>query len=118
MSSTPDHVLVALNASIEKWERNALAEHPHEVKTSPADCPLCNLFYGGKCVGCPVRERTKVDGCAGTPYDGAAAASAAWRYTDADKDQYATVRDRFRQAAAEEVAFLKSLLPEAAEGSN
>lgn len=37
--------LTALTQSIEKWERNAVAETPDEYTTAVEDCALCALFF-------------------------------------------------------------------------
>jgi len=40
-----------------------------EVDNGGANCPLCKLFGGGiGCVGCPISDKTLVDGCSETPY--------------------------------------------------
>lgn len=33
-------------------------------------CQLCDLFPGGLCHGCPIREKTGRHFCLGTPFDG------------------------------------------------
>jgi len=98
--------LKALKASIEKWERNAVAETPDGYLTGSDDCPLCALFYAKSCVGCPVREKTRLSLCDGSPYRKAYGAWEEWE--DGGPIEAA------HTAAREEVAFLKSLLPEGA----
>jgi len=90
--------LKALKASIAKWERNAVIENTDDATMGPVDCPLCVLFHLNGCVDCPVFSEGHYQ-CDGTPYD---AAYSAWR-NDKLTD--------FLDAAREEVAFLKSLLP-------
>jgi hypothetical protein len=101
--------LEALKASIAKWERNATAPDPTEYRTGPEDCPLCAVFQvqgdGQDCNGCPVRERTGVRYCNSTPYVGAATAHWSWRHSGG-------TMEAAHAAARDEVAFLKSLLPE------
>jgi hypothetical protein len=101
--------LEALKASIAKWERNAEAKTPAEYRTQDIDCPLCGLFiFPGSCLNCPVYERTGQQFCRGTPYRSAAAARYDWgAHPHVDK-----CRDTAHAAARDEVAFLKSLLPE------
>ena len=87
--------LVALKASIEKWERRAAGVH--EGTLGAKACPLCNIYNNkpnlyDNCVGCPVFKKTGLRYCSGTPYN---------KY-------YA---ERTVAHAKEEVAFLKSLLP-------
>lgn len=100
--------LEALKASIAKWERNAEAKTPAEFRVSEIDCPLCVLFKTGsdECEGCPVFEKTRVRFCRETPYMSAAVARRDWRDGEGSSD-------RAHAAARDEVAFLKSLLPEA-----
>ena len=99
--------LEALKASIAKWERNAEADRATSYRTSPSDCPLCDLFFREECQGCPVSERTGRSKCDGTPYDDAHRAKVRWYWgVFSEAEQYA------HAAARDEVAFLKSLLPE------
>lgn len=96
--------LTALKKSIEHWERNAQCT-AKEAKVGAEFCALCSLFNTEElppeetCVGCPVREKTGESHCNGSPYFKAVMSThngdAAWR-----------------SAAGEELAFLKSLLPE------
>jgi hypothetical protein len=59
----------ALDLSIAKWKKNLDADYPYEIKTSPWDCPLCDLYLDyGACIGCPIFGRTGKTGCKDTPY--------------------------------------------------
>ena len=99
--------LEALKASIAKWERNVQATTPEEVKTGPAECPLCKLFHGKLCNGCPVKEKVEYGFCVRTPYGDAERAADAWlRRPEA--------QPFFQKKAQDEVDFLKSLLPQEA----
>ena len=80
---TKEETSKALDASIEKWEknlRNAQAKWDSLITLGGMDCPLCRSFLlddageellpdDQRCRGCPVYEKTKLIGCAGTPYD-------------------------------------------------
>jgi hypothetical protein len=102
--------LEALKASIAKWERNAEAKTRFEYRTGDDDCPLCELFiYPGNCEGCPVFDRTGERFCRGTPYIKASNARMRWGADPKSPD----APERAHAAARDEVAFLKSLLPEA-----
>ena len=103
-----DRTLTALRQSIEKWERNAVAETPADFTTSPNSCPLCQRFWKRYCVGCPVAGRTGKVGCAGSPYAEAAVAADEWL----DNPDNETLRDTAHAAARAEAEFLRSLLPE------
>lgn len=98
--------LEALNASIAKWERNAVAETSNAYLISKYDCPLCALFYNDFCEGCPVFERTGETRCDATPYVQAVERRRKWIDTGDKRHVYAT-----HTAARKEAAFLKSLLP-------
>ena len=100
--------LTALRQSIEKWERNAVAETPKDFTIGPATCPLCEQFWLWGCRGCPVMDRTGQPGCIGTQYDEAAGAWSGWF----DYPRSTARRDAAHAAASAEVAFLRSLLPE------
>ena len=99
--------LEALKASIEKWERNAVTETPDAFLVGSINCALCRLFIDDACAGCPVEAQTRLGNCSRTPYDTACHTRRAWRDGRASKEQA-------HAAAREEVAFLKSLLPEGA----
>ena len=94
--------LEALKGSIAKWERNSRVRNPENFLLGRTDCPLCNLFWKGGCERCPVFERGHFQ-CEETPFDEACKGHDFW---DRDNGKSA------RTAAREEVAFLKSLLPE------
>jgi|JI10StandDraft_1071094.scaffolds.fasta_scaffold233918_4 hypothetical protein len=92
----------ALEASIEKWKRNSIAEAPEKYLTGFRDCPLCDLFWDADCIGCPVFKRTGETGCYGTPYT---TAEKARRPENWDFDGGALAR----KTALDEVVFLESL---------
>jgi len=104
--------LVALQKSIEHWERLATGTSKEEEGVGRSHCDLCKLFYppipplewenAWDCAGCPVRQATGFRFCANTPYNNANAAS---RLSG-------KLSPEFQLAAAKELAFLKSLLPE------
>ena len=99
--------LEALKASIAKWERNAEATDTYDFRIGEYDCPLCELFlHPDHCECCPVFEKTSERFCRGTPYINASSALTWWVLGGA------RACDRARAAARDEVAFLKSLLPE------
>lgn len=103
----------ALEASIAKWERNAEAETPDDVRVDASACALCCIFYESGCVGCPVRNRSGYSLCARTPWQAAAGSHLRWELHEDDGH-----RDAFRAAARDEVAFLESLRePVAVEGA-
>lgn len=101
-----DKTLAALNQSIEKWERNAVAETPDDFTTSPRACALCWLFWKRGCGGCPVMDATGKVYCHGTPCDEAFSARRVWSCDPASP----ALRDAAHAAARDEVAFLRSLL--------
>ena len=99
--------LEALKASIAKWERNAEAKTPADYRIGEIDCPLCGLFiYPDRCEGCPVFAKTGERFCRSTPYMLASSLRTWWSEGDN------AFRDHAQSAARDEVAFLKSLLPE------
>lgn len=104
-----DKTLTALKQSIDKWERNAVAETPGNFDVGAASCPLCKLFWEDDCERCPVRDETNEERCYGSPYDVALVAIKKWNYDPHDAD----LRASAQAAARAEVAFLRSLLPKA-----
>ena len=59
----------ALYRSIEKWQRNAFCTDIEETLTGQGHCPLCALFLGSDCKGCPVAMETGQILCRGTSYN-------------------------------------------------
>lgn len=103
-----DKTLNALKQSIEKWERNAVAETPDDYTTGVESCALCRMFWRSSCRGCPVSEATGETHCFNSPHSDAAYAGDDWLHYPSD----ATLRDAAHAAARAEVAFLRSLLPQ------
>ena len=101
----------ALLESIAKWEENAIAEAPEDVRIGARDCPLCTMFLNPfnkvHCFGCPVVEQTSATSCSRTPYSKAFRSYLLWD----DDPKSETPRTAFHEAARAEVDFLKSLLP-------
>ena len=105
--------LTALKGSIEKWKKIVAGtgeDHGQE------NCPLCALFYKDdgsqeedkECVGCPVMKKTGDPYCTSSPY-------VAW--LDASPSGEIPTKassPALLDAAKQELAFLKSLLPKAA----
>lgn len=106
--------LEALQASIAKWERNAVAETPQAAKIYADSCALCQMYCLSidiaSCNGCPVSSATGEIDCDGSPWPAARQKWEAW----CDDDAKAAA---FHEAARAEVAFLKSLLPSEEAGS-
>ena len=97
----------ALEASIEKWERNAsvaTAAQLSNVALNGLNCPLC-VACGmtedrqSECSKCPVMQHTGEYWCDKTPY-----------YACLDAKRSSDLNS-FRHHAQLEVDFLKSLLP-------
>ena len=96
--------LEALRGSILKWERIVAGTGKDLGWTN---CPLCLLFFlnsrllpGQGCDGCPVREKTGLDDCKGTPY---------WEFWPYHADEILSPVAKKR--AQEELDFLRFLLP-------
>ena len=87
---------------IAHWER---IRDGLDTDYSARSCALCRKFQrNGECHGCPVRERTGLDQCRGTPYV---------EFINFVIDYGACVNDgEFKRLAQAEIDFLRSLLPE------
>jgi hypothetical protein len=100
----------ALMDSIAHWERHANGTAADDEEVFYKDCALCGMFlfndHGfADCHGCPVKTKTGLSSCAGTPWK---AAFMVWKKSGRRRIHNETT---FRQAAAKMVRFLKSLLP-------
>jgi hypothetical protein len=95
--------LKALRGSIAKWR--AIVDGTGTDR-GPANCPLCQMFLvrrdltSQNCDGCPVYQETGLTGCEKTPYDN-------YIFAEEGRDEPAMA-----DAAADELAFLISLLPD------
>lgn len=122
--------LKALRASIAKWEANL--EHAKDgrfgdVTIGWATCPMCVMFNNpdklrqskiGPCHGCPVRDRTGMTACNGTPYpkvETAIARTHPMWIRDLTEDQISIICADAVVKIQAEVDFLISLLPEGAK---
>lgn len=96
---------IALEKSIKHWEENVAAEKTREVRLGIAACALCGLYNKiNTCDGCPVKKKTGLDGCEGTPYSWVCSTFSVW-----DNSKKETDRLLFTHAATAELNFLKSL---------
>ena len=116
-----EKTLIALKASIQHWRENVEAAVLDNVSILADDCALCDAFYFSDvnafdeeiqyCVDCPVKMRTGIDTCQGSPYREAWESHYSWRKSPTSITSKAT----WRKAAQAELDFLISLLPEGEE---
>lgn len=110
MNYSDEEVRAALEASIEKWKDNAQVQFKAQAKIFADSCPLCDLFNNSDdldadipeeeyCNGCPVKARTDLYECQGTPWE---------KVRDAYHDNLVSTQE-FRDLAQLEVDFLESL---------
>ena len=104
-------MLKALKASIRHWRRLRDGKQRNNEIIGTDYCSLCKACGyktpgdSGACFKCPVYQKTWKEGCRGTPYN----------YADEMWEKYGIDSVQFRSAAAAEVYFLESLLPEGEE---
>lgn len=115
-----NETLTALKQSIKHWEENR--DEPIDADASGCACALCELFTrkSGSCDGCPVSEKTDLDSCMGSPW--MRANNAHMDYLKVTLDNYTGIpsdidkaKAAFKEAAQNEIDFLKSLLPESGD---
>ena len=96
-------ILEALKDSINHWTRMATGKAKRGEVPGPDHCALCRMFNRKPfhCRGCPVMNRTHLPSCGSTPYGEA----------EKEADLYGMKSPAFKEAAAKELKFLKSLLP-------
>jgi hypothetical protein len=107
--------LTALQDSIQHWERLASGDRNKDEFPSSGNCALCTAFYYHGdlltvCEGCPIRNFTGQTRCHDTPFDVAANLARDNKSFKMTNKKMNT--KKFKDAAADEVEFLKSLLPE------
>ena len=74
--------VVALKESIEHWERLRKASQDEDEEPTADDCACCIEFEYltlDECNSCPIRLRTSLNGCWGTPYRDASTDWYDWR---------------------------------------
>ena len=99
-----ERTLTALRGSIEKWEGIVAGE----IDDDAADnCPLCELFYECRCLGCPVNKKSGGIFCRETPYEDRLKA-----------DRPTGDTPEAVKAAQAMLDFLESLLPAGADSTN
>ena len=89
----------ALKESIAHWKRHATGKSYMDERVHSEDCALCALFLESRCDGCPVKKKTGLHLCQGTPWESAAYAFAA----------FGVESRQFRAAARKMLAFLRRL---------
>ena len=99
-----NEALTALKESIAHWERNATGKFDG---MGPEHCNLCQLFIGDRCEGCPVFESTERPFCIDTPYEALDVL-----FDEIEFSIGSETSPDFKALAQDELAFLKSLLPE------
>ncbi len=84
----------ALKASIKHWKDDILT---YKMTANSRNCPLCTIYNKNDtdCKGCPIRDKTGLATCNGTPYDD---------YIDADTPHEIT------KAALDMIKFMEDLL--------
>jgi hypothetical protein len=90
----------AIRESIKHWEENK-ERNTYDLMYSEISCDsceLCALFTQDECQGCPVRLKTGLRGCGGSPW---ASCQSAW-FNDNQSD--------WQSACQAEIDFLRSLL--------
>lgn len=60
---------IALVKSVNQWKKNCRKRDKGQFYDTGRDvCPCCKKF-GINCTGCPIREYTGQESCAGTPFE-------------------------------------------------
>ena len=102
--------LHALQASIRHWEALAATTTADQIAIGPDKCGLCKEFWFtperiDQCKGCPVFEKTGERFCGSSPFEKANSLWDSW-----DEDEEFPWKE-WKEAAQEELDFLRSLLP-------
>jgi hypothetical protein len=107
-----ERTLTALKGSILKWEQIVAGTG---FDKGADNCPLCDLFYNKSwCNGCPVKTKTGMSCCDGTPYQDEFVRAKRRRRSalmSYDEHDAAAAEADMHAAAKTELAFLKGLLP-------
>jgi len=94
--------LKALQGSIKKWEGIIVDT---AIDKGAINCPLCELFLGGRCKECPVAKAVNSIYCEDTPY-------IEYHRHNINVIFYGEEEiDQRKKAAQRELDFLRSLLP-------
>lgn len=87
----------ALELSIQHWERLSSGNRQPGEGVGSNDCALCLNYFKQGCNGCPVSQKTGATLCRKTPY------------AETQRHKYNLNSPEFKEAAKEELEFLKSL---------
>ena len=99
--------LKALEGSIEKWR---LIAYESGEDRATDNCPLCSIFFNEfRCGKCPVRLKTSLQACSGTPYTD-------WTSHHTEEESHTTNPYKVecptcKDLAKAELKFLRSLRP-------
>lgn len=91
----------ALLGSIQKWEK---IRDMKDTDKGRKNCPLCGMFIGAGCYGCPVSIKAGISNCRSTPYE-------EWACSEKKYKKDESISKIGKRLAQSEVDFLRSLLP-------
>lgn len=103
----------ALKKSIAHWERLTAGEPRFGENHGSGCCELCEVYQDGDepCRRCPIRQKTGLEYCHGTPYDDFCDVyDSLWTEWKTEEEVYA--EKECRAAAKKQLEFLRSLLEE------
>lgn len=100
--------LKALKASIEHWKRLATGKRKQDEDIGVSHCALCLEFITTYCRDCPVKKKTGLWYCEGTPYH---EVNDVREHEVYDLGKHGLNSKPFKRAAKKELKFLQSLLP-------
>jgi len=101
-----EKTLTALRGSIAKWEGIVRGDMDDN---GPANCPLCQEFIKGECLGCPVADCAEASYCRESPYEEYCAYLDSFSY--ALEDGAVPRQEEVTRLAQAELDFLRGLLP-------
>jgi len=90
----------ALDKCIIHWKENEVAKTIGDTNIGSDGCALCsiyNLDWSNDCRGCPIKAKTGLYTCLGTPYDSVSNMMDLWFYSIDTGKWYAPIEQRFRR---------------------
>lgn len=98
-----EKAITALKQSIEHWEKIVAGDDSEQIGSF--HCALCRQYHAKECRGCPVKARTGLKYCFGSPFE------AIEDFADRCLMPIKNSDPEFTPLAQAELDFLKSLLP-------
>lgn len=94
-----------LQETLKIWQ-DKLGKDIKNLRFGPKHCPLCKVYFGRGCEGCPISDYTNSRYCGSTPYEFVLGVVVCYK----DNEDKPTAHEHIQKAIKKEITFLEKLL--------